>query len=178
MPPPGTLVPHTQLPQNPARRGIAREMAAMDTNQTQFRKRVAQNSFTRFRAEALVPIWPADPVAKLSLMTRQHIHQAYRSDQGTIGFAHDGKRDALALIKVGLVRRNPLLRHPVRVRVGNPQRRIGNQPVTGQSLHLGGIVRTKRTQTQPFSFDGRNWFQSVSANIQNSSARGQRTRTP
>src|SRR5258706_6072794 len=103
VPPARAFVLHAKLSNDPARSGIAREVGAMDSNQTQFRKRIAQNSFTRFGAEALVPIWPANPVTQFRLMARFQSHQANRPDQRAACLLRDGKRNAFALIELGLV---------------------------------------------------------------------------
>src|ERR1017187_2142287 len=110
---------HAEFLHDASRGRIVVKMIGMDAVEPALGEGVAQDRARRFRAITTAPIRFADPVSKLGLFVVEIYDEADSADKFATGLERDGDHSLLAFLEMPLMRADPLLGHPILVRVGD-----------------------------------------------------------
>lgn len=124
------------------------KVPADDSRETEHRKAVLEYGECRFGCDTPIPERHTHPVTELRFGVILQACQSHSTDEFRRCLERDRKNRLLISLAGLSMTVNPSLRCPVRIRVRNVLRGIGDLCVTSESLNLRSILEGKRAQQQ------------------------------
>ena len=115
-------------------------------------KAVFDDGFCRLSTITAIPIPYSDPITELCAIEQTIPAQRHSPEQWT-AWQTNREDNAEPFVETSLVRRNPGLRDPIFVRIGNTQGRLVNPLIFGERLDLRGVRECKRPLDQSVGAD-------------------------
>lgn len=118
---------------------ISGKVARMDPIELAHLERVAKHSPPGFSGIPASPIGLSNPVTELSTFMLERELQSNRANQGARLVHSDRKRYGFIPLERRPMRTDPLLRHPVLIRMWDAQGGRRNGSLSGQPSHFGRV---------------------------------------